>query len=220
MRNLLIACETLRDEIENVKGTAHFDGDIVWMNTSLHNDPDLLRSELQKVIDNSIGFDHILLSYGSCGNATVGLKATRSKLVIPVTSDCISMLLCKHTNVNVIRKDTYFLTKGWINGEKSIIVEYQHCLDKYGVKRAQRIFSAMFKHYKNLMLIDTKSYTLNKYETISREMAEKVNLNFTIESGSLTILEKLLSEDWDEDFALVNLGEEILLEHFDNQVAG
>ncbi|MPW24600.1 DUF1638 domain-containing protein [Alkalibaculum sp. M08DMB] len=214
MNNLLIACETLRDEIVSTIEKFNFIENIIWMNASLHNNPDLLRSELQNVIDSNSQYDHILLSYGTCGNAIIGIRATHSKLVIPVFADCIGMLLCKHKSINDIRKDTYFLTKGWINGEKSIIVEYNHCLDKYGEKRAKRIFTAMLKHYKNLMLIDTKSYILDEYQKISQDIAQKIDLNLVVESGSLHIIEKLLKGEWDKDFCIIECGEEALLEHF------
>ncbi|WP_303865090.1 DUF1638 domain-containing protein [Alkalibaculum bacchi] len=214
MNNLLIVCETIQDEIEKVTENIGFTGDMIWMNASLHNEPNCLRSELQKVIDSHIGYDNILLGYGSCGNSIIGLKATHTSIVFPVTADCISMLLCDYQNIDYIRKNTYFLTKGWINGEKSIFVEYKYCLEKYGEKRAKRIFSAMLKHYENLMLIDTKTYDMDYYGHIVQDLANKTNLRFIVEEGSLSILERLLSGKWDESFGIIKPGEEIVYKHF------
>ncbi len=214
MNNLLVVCETIEDEVAKSMEKIEFTGDIVWMNATLHNEPNRLRSELQKVIDNHIGYDNILLGYGNCGNSILGLKATHCNIVFPVTSDCISMLLCNRKDIDDIRKNTYFLTKGWINGEKSLFVEYKYCLEKYGEKKAKRIFSVMLKHYENLMLIDTNAYDLDYYSHIAKDFAQKTNLHFIVEEGSLSILEKLLSEKWDESFEIIKPGEQILYEYF------
>lgn len=218
MNNLLIACETIKDEITKAIDKVECTNDIVWMNASLHNEPNQLRSELQKVIDSHIGYDNILLGYGNCGNSIVGLKATHSSMVFPITSDCISMLLYNRKDIDHIRKDTYFLTKGWINGEKSLFVEYKYCLEKYGEKRAKRIFSAMLKHYKNLMLIDTNTYDIDYYSHIAQELAEKTDLCFLVEEGSLSMLERLLSKKWDDSFNIIKPGQEIIYGHF-SQIA-
>lgn len=214
MNNLLVVCETIKDEVTKVLEKVEFTGDMVWMNASLHNEPNQLRFELQKVIDNHIGYDNVLLGYGNCGNSIIGLKATHSKIVFPVTSDCISMLLCNRKDIDDIRKNTYFLTKGWINGEKSLFVEYKYCLEKYGEKRAKRIFSTMLKHYENLMLIDTNAYDIDCYSHMAQDFAEKTNLRFVVEEGSLSILEKLLSGKWDECFEITKPGEQISYKHF------
>ena len=214
MNNLLVVCETIKDEIIKVLEKVEFTSDMVWMNASLHNEPNRLRNELQKVIDRHIGYDNILLGYGNCGNSIVGLKATHANIVFPITSDCISMLLCDRKDIDNIRKNTYFLTKGWINGEKSLFVEYKYCLEKYGEKRAKRIFSAMLKHYENLMLIDTNAYDINYYSHIAQDFAEKIDLRFLVEKGSLCLLEKLLSGKWDQAFEIIKPGQQILFRHF------
>lgn len=214
MKNLLVVCETIKYELQKVQKDIEYTGDIIWINSNLHNDPDLLRSELQKVINNNIDYKNVLFGYGNCGNALVGLKAVNSRLIIPKTADCISMLLHNHNNTNDIRKDTYFFTRGWIEGEKSLVAEYEHCVSRYGEKKSKIIFNDMLKHYKNLMFIDLDAYDIDEYVNISRDLAEKVNLILTIEKGDLTLIEKLLSQIWDDDFCIIEKGDEVKLEHF------
>ncbi|MFZ7130944.1 MAG: DUF1638 domain-containing protein [Eubacteriales bacterium] len=217
MKDLLVACETIKDEVLKVVEKNHFLDDIIWMDGMLHNNPDLLRSELQKAIHENTSYDHILFAYGNCGNALVGLYSEGSDLIIPATADCISMLLHDSEEIQTIRKNTYFFTKGWIEGEKSLIVEYEHCMKKYGEKRTKTIFESLLKHYKNLMFIDCEAYPSEKYISTTKDFAKKAGLEMVLQRGNLTLLEKLITKLWDHDFILISKGEQVEFQHFGNQ---
>ena len=92
---VVIACETLRYELKAAMNETGKSPDIIWIDSEYHNDPDRLRAILQQKIDSIKDTKIILLAYGCCGNALVGIKATTANLIIPKTDDCISMVLSK-----------------------------------------------------------------------------------------------------------------------------
>lgn len=218
MSDLMIACETIKDEILKVKQTTGFNDDIVWLNAMLHNDPDNLKEEIQKVIHKNTHRSRILLAYGNCGNALVGIFSEGSELIIPATDDCIAMLLYGNDDATNMRKDTYFFTKGWIEGERSMLVEYEHCMKKYGQKLGKEIFDSLLVHYKNLMFIDCKAYNSEKYLSISEEFANNTGLSLIIQEGNLTILEKLMRKDWDDNFIHKVDGEKVTVDDFNKRI--
>ena len=69
--------------------------DIQLVKRSLHDEPNRMRSKLQKKIDlmDNYDYDAVLLGYGLCGNGTVGLQARSLPLIIPRVHDCITLLL-------------------------------------------------------------------------------------------------------------------------------
>jgi hypothetical protein len=93
----LLACETFTREI-----CACMDGlphavDLEFTAIDSHDQPEKLRKSLQEKIDaadaSGRSYDAILLCYGLCGNATAGLVARATRLVIPRAHDCCTILL-------------------------------------------------------------------------------------------------------------------------------
>jgi len=214
MENVVIACEMLKTEVVKAMNMTGCNFPIIWIDSEQHNDPDKLREKLQRKIDSLDGKDNILLVFGCCGNALVGIKATASNLIIPKVDDCISMVLCKQGEKFERMKDTYFLTKGWIESSKSLMVEYERAIQRYGVKNTERIFKVMLKNYKHLMLIDTGAYNIDEYMEKARAIANITNLRLIIKKGGIWLIKKLLMGPYDDDFCLIPKSEEIKLTDF------
>lgn len=212
MGNMIIACDTLKYEVLLAQKNTGNEDPVIWVDGMLHMDPDRLRAKLQSTLDQEGTWDRVLFAYGNCGNALVGLLSDRYTMVIPKTADCISMLL--HRREDAISRDTYFLTKGWIELEKSIIKEYTHCLERYGQEKTKQIFKVMLNNYNNLILIDSGAYDLREYMEISKDLAQKIHLDFRVEPGEVGFLEKLFSGDWDQDFCVIEPGKAVGLDDF------
>lgn len=207
MKRLLIACETIRDEVELAMKNQGVEMDTIWMVNTLHDSPDRLRDALQEEINKAESdYDELLFAYGNCGNGLLGLKSEQARMIIPKFGDCIDMLLCEKDNLERIRTATYFLTQGWLRGEKTLDREYEHNLKKYGEVRAKRVMNIMFKNYKNLMLIDTGAYDVNASLPRVNDIGELIGLKVMIDQGSISPLEKLVSGQWDEAFCLIPPG--------------
>lgn len=214
MGSIVIACKTLKDELEKAIIETEFKHPVIWIESDYHINPDKLRDRLQQEIDGLADVEQVLLCYGSCGNALVGLEATSAKLIIPKIDDCIALLLTKPNQKLTKIKNTYFLTKGWIDGSKSILNEYTHTLNRYGKEKTDKIFQLMLKQYKYLMLIDTGAYDINKYKSQSKNFAQILNLEFIMEKGQLWFIKKILTGPYDDYFCVIEKGEKVTLEHF------
>ncbi|MDD3307220.1 MAG: DUF1638 domain-containing protein [Acetobacterium sp.] len=216
MKRLLIACETIRDEVEMALQRTNAKLEIVWMSNLLHDSPERLKKALQEEIDKAEeGYDQLLFAYGNCGNGLLGLKSEKATLIIPRYGDCIDILLSEKENLERIRTSTYFLTQGWLKGEKSLDKEFQHNLEKYGEKRARRVMEIMFKNYQKLMLIDTGAYPVADHLPRVNDIGELIGLEVVVDQGSISPLEKLVTGEWTEDFCIIPPGQVTAHHDFD-----
>lgn len=214
MTYVVIACETLRDELMMAVRETGSSYPVIWIDSIYHVDPGKLRLKLQQEIDSLTGIKHVLLAYGACGNGLVGLKASTADLIIPKTDDCISMFLSKPGKTFIRLKESYFLTKGWMESSKGLWNEYWYTVNRYGEKRARRIFDLMLGNYQNLTLIDTEAYNFEEWKDKAQQLAEKTNLRLTTAKGGIWLLKQLLTGQHDECFSIVKKGETVNLGHF------
>lgn len=217
MKNIIIACQTLNDELNLAINETHCKYPVIWVDSEYHVAPNHLRSKLQQEIDKLRNIDNILLAYGFCGNAVIGLTASTANLIFPKTDDCISMVLSKPGEGFQRMKATYFLTKGWIESSKSLIMEYLNALKRYGEKKTKRIYQLMLKHYNQLMIIDTGAYSVEDYLDEAREIAKIADLDLIIEKGSIWWLKKLLTGPHDKDFCIIKKGQKVNITHLGYQ---
>lgn len=219
MSDVILACEILEDEIRKALAETNNHDAVVWIDSSLHMFPQKLHDQLQKEIDrlDSLGnAENIILSFGYCGNAVAGLKSLNSNLILPRFNDCIDMLLHETPQRNNIRSQgCYFLTRGWLKNKYNIISEYDRYTEKYGAKMSKRIMDTMLAHYRFLTLIDTAAYPIDEYMLIAGEAAQKLNLQVNCRKGSIDLLVRLFSKEWNGDFLIMPPGAEVTLEHFE-----
>lgn len=175
----------------------------------LHLHPEQLTVALQEAIDASHGFDTILLGYGMCSKAVVGLRATTASLVIPRVDDCIAIFLgSRDAYRDESRREpgTYYLTKGWIEVGDSPFEEESRLAAKYGEKQAIRMIGLTLRNYKRVAFIDTGAYDLEHCRAYARRAAERFNLQYEELKGAPSLVEKLLFGPWDEECVVVPLG--------------
>ncbi|MGB9521573.1 MAG: DUF1638 domain-containing protein [Anaerolineales bacterium] len=209
-RTKVLACATVIEEI-----LPHLPQkmDYEVLDFGLHLSPTSLRQRLQNAIDASAPkYDTLLLGYGLCSMAVIGIKANACRLVIPRTDDCIAIFLgSQKAYRDQASKEigTYYLTKGWIEVADTPFDEYERLVSQYGVERAQRIIKTMLNHYTRLVYIDTGNSDKTKYVAYARKIAEKFNLRFEEIRGSNSLILKLLNGEWDEEFLVVEPGNTI-----------
>ncbi|AGL00236.1 DUF1638 domain-containing protein [Desulfoscipio gibsoniae] len=214
MSDVIIACQTLSDELNLAMQQTGVRYPVIWVESDYHNDPNQLRAKLQREIDGLDGVHNVLFAYGCCGSGLVGLKATSANLIIPKTEDCISMVLSRPGEAFIRPKETYFLTKGWMEGSKSIFVEYEHALKRYGETRARRLFDVMLKHYRYFMLIDTGAYHVRGCLDKVQELAQNTGLQTVVAEGGLWFLKQLLTGPYEQDFCVIPKGGTVDISHF------
>jgi len=184
----------------------------------LHLTPEKLRMSLQDAINAaSAEADTIILGYGLCSMAVVGLKANNCTLVVPRVDDCIAIFLGSHA---AYRKQasqepgTYYLTKGWIEVSDTPFAEYERLAERYDPQRAMRMITLMLKNYTRLAFIDTGHYEQEHYREYARSKAKQFGLRYEELPGSKALVKKMLFGPWDGDFVVTRPGETITYADF------
>ncbi len=205
METLILACNTIRDELEKAFAATGCSHRVEWVESGLHLVPESLRRRLQEELDKISGVQRVLLAFGFCGNAVLGLKSGDYELVIPRADDCITLLLGSKENRErcCSQGGVYFLTKGWLEGEINIWREYQAVLERFGPERTERIYRRMLAHYKFLGLIDTGAYDLADLLPHVREISATLNLDLLILEGTDRYLKSFLSGPWNDDHFVI-----------------
>lgn len=198
----IIACKTIEKELLAAMTQVGCQYPVLWLESGLHNWPDKLRGCIQALLNDCRDADTVLLAMSLCGNAVVGLKTWDFSLIVPRCDDCITLLLGSPER----RKElpgTYFLTQGWLDGERNLWAEYQMALEKYGSKRGKRIFSTMLTHYHHLALLDTGCFDRQTLEPVVQDMARELGLEPICLEGTLEYLRTLLTGPWESERFLV-----------------
>jgi hypothetical protein len=209
-RRLVIACATVIEEMSPFL-PAGVPSEI--LDFGLHLRPDHLKKALQEKIDQASSHAEVLLlGYGLCSMAVVGLHATTAHLVIPRVDDCIAIFLgsCKAYKEQVQKEPgTYYLTKGWIEVGDTPFQEYHRLIEKYGEVKAMRMIQLMLKNYTRLGFINTGQYEIDRYRDYARQTATQFRLRFEEIDGSPDLVRKMVFGPWDEEFLVVEPGQTI-----------
>jgi Protein of unknown function (DUF1638) len=211
---MIIACATV---VEELKRMGVGKGEIKELDFGLHVYPDSLRQTLQKEIDAAPSGIDIILGYGLCSNAVIGLNSSRNRLIVPRVDDCISLFLgSKEEYLRRLAEEpgTYFLTKGWIEAADHPYKEFQRMSERYGAEKAMRVVKAMLANYKRMVLINTGNYHLDECREAARDMAALLELRYEEIEGSNRMLRMMLDGEWGAEFIIAKPGEKIALSHF------
>ena len=127
---------------------------------------------------------------------------------------------CKSGNVQSCYTAATALTTGK-NAEnqekKTLGLDLMRKACKFGEEKAKRMTGFLLKNYKRLALIDTGQYEIERYRDYTRSKAEEFELRFEEIDGSSRLIEKMLRGPWDEEFAVVELGNSVTYEDFTKQ---
>ena len=191
MRRCIIACRTLERELNFILKKHRCQDPVIWLNAGDHNVPSRRKAAVEAALAECEGYDKVLLVMSFCGNALLGIDSGTHTLLLPCLDDCIGLLLKEPR-----RSDTYYLTDGWLAGERNILVEYESTLEKYGPERTTRIFTAMLRNYRYLAYLNT-GIGAEKEKDAAR-VAEFLKLEYLVQNGYLDRLEDLVLEQGSE----------------------
>ena len=185
-REVMIACDTLRTEIEHVMQVHGFDRPVVWIEHLLHNVPTKLTAALQEAIDSIEDADRVLLGFGNCGNAIQGLKSGDFELIVPRLDDCVSLVLGSQRYRERYSREhhAFYLTDGWITGSRTIEVEYNEMIEDYGEEEAD--YDLLQRYLDTLM-------------DRTRHLCEVIETEQVVEPATLAYVERLVCGPWPED---------------------
>lgn len=197
----------------------------------LHLRPPQLRETLQAEIDaiQPGECSAILLVYGMCGTATVGLQARQIPLVIPRAHDCITLYLGSRQRYQEEfdrHPGTYWYSVDYLerqDEENPIALggagmevtdrQYAEYVAKFGQEMADMLIDEMrswMQHYSRAAFIDMGLGDPTPYEQQARDRASIEGWIYERKEGNRRLLDELVEGGWsEEDFLIVPPGHTI-----------
>ncbi len=199
--------------------------DIRLMEQGLHDEPDRLRSEVQKALETTTDiqgrpFEATLLGYGLCSNGIVGLSA-KIPIVVPRGHDCITLLLGSKERYKEYfdsHRGVYWYSPGWIESGKqpskerydALLEEYKQ---KYGDDNAQYLMEVeqtWMKEYNWATYVDWGLGDANRYKEYTKTCADFLNWNYDELRGGPGLMQRMVDGEWNNDeFLVVRPGQKI-----------
>ena len=229
----LISCNVFEREVcWCVARTPHLI-DPEFIELGEHARSESLRKTIQGKIDaadaSGRNYDAILILFGICGNAGIGLSAGKIKLVLPRAHDCATVLLGsrqkfqEHFQANpstpfsssgYFERGEYFLRTG--EGDAAIHYgdAYAEFVERYGPENAAYIWeqlhppAAQNPDEDRAVFIDLPQTAHLGYAEEFRKKVEAAGKRYERLEGSVRLIEALLGGRWDEgDFLIVPPGQ-------------
>ena len=224
MRYKLIACNVFQREVCYCLARTPHIIDVEFTELGEHVHSDSLRSIIQQRIDASEqsakNYDAILLLFGLCGNATIGLSAQSTPLIIPRAHDCCTILLgsrdkfIEHFSDNpsmpfssagYIERGDYFLRTG--NEDSDHVMHFGDAfaamVEQYGEEDARYIWDTMHPEHDD---VEEKAVFIELSETAHLGYADQFRVRAEAEGkeclmldGNIRIISQLINGEWPEE---------------------
>lgn len=212
MRYIIIACEVMRPELEQLSTQTGTPPKIRYLKQGLHDTPKALQAEVQDAIDKAESdfpeLTHIILGYGLCGQGLAGVLSSKCELVIPRVHDCVPLFMGSRTTHKIESEKncgTYWFSPGWLtysvfpylDGRVDRLNRY---VEKYGEKQAKMLMEmedGMLSNYTRACLITWPGMD-ESWMAKAEEAAERSNLPLTTLKGNPYYLKALLQGPWDD----------------------
>jgi hypothetical protein len=214
-RLALIACPAVLGEL--AEGAAE-GAETRQLEAQLHILPDKLKTALRAAVAEA---DEpgvtIVLGYGLCSNAVLGLTTRHATLVVPRVDDCIAMLLGSNEAFSMEAEKecgSYYLARAYLDECANLVTEHEAMVEKYGEERAVRMMKLVLKHYRRVVLVDTGRYDLEPLRERVREVARLYDLAVDEVPGTTRIVDGLVAGEWGDDFVVAPPGHELTLRDF------
>jgi hypothetical protein len=215
LRTKIIACPTVGEELKPLLPNGYA---LEMLEYGLHNVPESLHAQLQAAIDaTGPEYGTILLGYGLCANAILGLNSRGFRLVIPRADDCITLFLGsrqEYLRQLSLAPGTFFLTKGWIECGEDPYTEYCSLRTKYGHEKAYKITRRYIQNYTRLALINSGNYKSEAYRKYAKMVADYFDLIYEEIPGSNGLLDRFISGAWEKGFVVVPPGQVVKYDLF------
>ena len=206
----LIACEMLRDEVELAMARTGIEYPTIWLDKGLHDTPEKLRASLTDKLSQLEKYDTILLAMALCGGALDGVSCAHARLAVPKFDDCIRIILSLEPGMrNAADPRSLYYTREWLDSTDHLTRQQEQYVAKYGEKKAKKIMRLLLANYKSYRMVETGAYDLAEWEAMARADAASLELEYGTQPGTVRVLEKLLRQEFDEEFLVVGPGEKL-----------
>jgi hypothetical protein len=229
----LLACNVFQREACWCLAQSPHQIDVEFFELGEHAHPQRLNQVLQAKVDEAEQgakrYDAILLLYGLCGNATAGLRAGKTRLVLPRAHDCCTILLGSKerfqehfqdhpsrpfSSVGYLERGNYYLRTDEGGGQIHYGDQFAALIEQYGEENARYIWESM--HPPELEQADTQAVFIDVPETAGlgaaerfRAQAEQDGKQYVRLEGDLRLIRRLLHGEWDDaEFLVVEPGQQ------------
>ena len=211
-KTVILGCSSLKDYIDEAQRKVNTNYPVFYLNRLYHRDPNEMREHIINTlttIDKDV--DTILVAMGHCGGSWDGVKAP-CKLVIPKIDECVSLLL---QNTDEVKSDLKEPGHLYVR-EKDPMKENFHAIFDKLTKNLdedtkKRYHEDWKKYYHEIDIIDTKINDCRRvdYVRVVKEDADWLGAKLGFVEGGTYLLEKLFTGRWDEQFTILERGEQI-----------
>lgn len=242
MRLKCLACEVLARPVYLCAAQSPQIVDVQLLRRGLHNNPPDLRAQLQTHIDAATGegYDAVVMAYGLCGQATAGLVAQDTPVVVPRAHDCITLFLGsreRYQDQFENNKGTYWYTLDYMERrddtphstlalgsgmDTDLDAVYDDYVEKYGQENADylmEVMGAWQEHYRRAAFIDMGIGDGTAIEQQAQADAARRGWMFERVAGDLVLIRRLLAGDWENDFLVLQPGEQLTIT-YDTDIIG
>lgn len=230
----VLACKIFQRELSQVVPSCPNVLDITFMQQDLHMDPSRLREALQQEIDRIENgddlhtnrrfmekMDAILLGYGLCSNALVGIRSSRFPLVIPRAHDCITHFMGskeKYAAYFEQIKGTFFYTQGWLDlgldiGRADLERKRSEYMERFdgdedAVEYLLDIDRGMLRNYRYITYITWPGMPAASGLAMAQKCAADAGLELLQYEGSSRLMADFVNGNWnEEDFLILQPGQ-------------
>jgi hypothetical protein len=239
----LIACEVLFRELSAIAARTAHQVDLAFLPKGLHDIGAAgMVARLQAAVDaaDTPGYDALLLGYALCNNGIVGLRARTLPVVIPRGHDCMTLFLGSRQRYQQYFNDnpgTYFLTSGWIErgeatgelrqlsiaNQNGMDMSMEQLVEKYGEENARYLWEQLCdttRNYRQITYIAMGVGPDPQFQEQAEARARERNWTFDAVQGNLSLLERLVSGEWNgPDFLVVPPGHRVVVTYDDRIIA-
>lgn len=228
----VISCRVFLRPIMACSAQSRHTVDIDFMGQSLHENPSLMGRILQEKINKPTSrfYDAVVLGYGLCGNGITGLTAGDIPLVIPRVHDCVSVFLGGHQRyMEEFEKEpgTYWYIPEYLDQqvsgggdrwrfgrplEPAVSNDPDNPALEYGKDNHEYLCEAMGswkKRYNRAVLLETGAEIRPGLEEEVQAESHRNNWEYQKMVGSMRLFEKLINGPWDEEFLVLQPGEQV-----------
>jgi len=219
MKNVVIACGSIKPELEKLAQEAEEKVQIHFLPQNLHRAPHKMPEVIQKAVDQESGAgDRIILGYGLCSNGIVGVVAPDQGMYIPRVHDCIAFYLGSRERYHKIFRQhpgTYHLTKSWIDNEKDPLgLMEKEYTRRVGKEMAKEAMETEIKNYEYISFINNSLINADKYRERARKNAEIFGKKYIEYEGDDRFFKKILFGPYDKDFIYIEPNEKVKQKEF------
>ncbi len=228
---IALTCEALARSAYAAAATSPHAVSVRLFRQGLHDTPKNLKDLLQEEVDTIEPgeCDAILLGYGLCGNATLGLTARHTPIVTPRAHDCITLYLGSRQRYLEAFKEqpgTYWYSLDYLernqgdidialgaSSQETLSAVYEEYVEKYGEDNANylmEVMGAWKQHYSRAVYIHLDLGEDDTIEQRVREEASRRGWTFERMEGDRRLINQLIHGEWpEEDFLFVPPGHAI-----------